>query len=1080
MMRWIVGASLKFRRLVIAVAAGMLVFGFMQLRNVPVDALPEFGSTMVEVRTEALGLSAVEVEQLITVPLEQDLLNGVAFLDQIYSESVPGLSSVVMTFEPGTPLLDARQVVAEKVAEAAVALPGVSAPPQMLQPLSSTSRVMAVRLSSDGLSPIEMSVLARWVIGPRLLGVEGVANVSIWGQRDRQLQVLVDPERLRGAEVSLQQVVNTTGNGLWVSPLTFLESSTPGTAGFLDTPNQRLTIRHVLPIQTPEELAQIPVEDDQGNAVIVDGEPLRLGEVAEVVEDHQPLIGDALFSDGRGLLLVVEKFPEANTLHVTQGVEEALEAMRPGLSGIQIDTSLFRPASNIETSIDNLGRTLLIGAVLFVIALALMFFEWRTALISAITILMSLVAAGIVLDVREATANMMVLAGLVMSLGVVVDDAITDVRNLAHQLHRHREEGGGTPAWRTVLEASLEMRSSVLYATLLVIAALLPAFFLEGQAGAFLPPLALSYLLAVAASMVVALTLTPALGMMLLSNSKVPRRESPVVRWFRRRYDRTIFGIVRHPRWGYAAVGIAVLTGLAALPFLVWSPSVTLKVTDLLVKWDAAPGTSLPEMNRVTAQAVRELVAVPGVSDVSAHVGRAVNSDQVVGINSGQIWVNVDPSADYEATIASLEEVLAGYPGLSHDVLTYPEDRVADVLQGTDEDIVVRIYGENGEVLRSKAQEVRGLLSGIEGVEHPTVELAPTEPTVEVEVDLQDAQRFAVKPGDVRRAAAILLSGLAVGNLFEEQKVFDVVVWGTPEIRQSLTDVRELLIDTPGGRYVRLGQVADVRIAPNPTVIRHESVSNYVDVSAGVAGRDVGSVVGDVERALAGVEFPLEHHAELRGAYADQQAARTRVLAVAVAAAIGIFLLLQAAFTSWGLAILVFVTLPLALVGGVLATLAAGGTIGLGSFAGFVAVLGIAARNGVLLIRRYQQLEHREGQPFGDELVLRGTRERLAPILTTAVATALALAPFVFAGDVAGLEIARPMAIVMSGGLVTSTLLALLVVPSLYLRHGFVAQRDTVAEDVTIVLPEVEGEVERDVEAEVESVSGAEGRGVDR
>jgi Cu/Ag efflux pump CusA len=1059
-MRRIVESSLKFRRLLVALAAGILIFGITQLRHMPVDELPEFGPTMVEVRTEALGLSAVEVEQLITVPLEQDLLNGVAFLDEIHSESVPGLSSVVMIFEPGTPLLDARQVVAEKVAEAAVALPGVSAPPQMLQPLSSTSRVMAVRLSSDRLSPIEMSVIARFTIGPRLLGVQGVANVSIWGQRDRQLQVLVDPERLRDANVSLQQIVNSTGNGLWVSPLTFLEASTPGTAGFIDTPNQRFGIRHELPVRTPEDLAQLPIEDDEGDAVIVDGEPLRLGDVSEVVEDHQPLIGDALFRDGSGLLLVVEKFPDASTVEVTEGVEEAFDAMRPGLSGIRIDTSLFRPASYIERSVDNLGTTLSIGAILLVLALALLFFEWRATLTAAMVILVSLVAAGVVLYVRDAAVNTMVLAGLVMGLGVVIDDAVIDVRNLVDRLRHQGEAASGTPVWRSVLQASLEMRSSVLYATLIVGAVLLPALFLEGQPGAFLPPIVLSYILAVVASMVVALTLTPALGMMLLSSASIEPRESPVARWLYRRYDSTFPAIIRRPRWGYAAVGIVSLLGLVTLPFLEGSSSVGLKETDLLVQWDAPPGTSLPAMNRVTADAVGKLGGLPGVRNVSAHVGRAVNSDQVVGINSGQIWVNLYPSADYETTFASIEEVLAGYPSLSHDVLTYPEERITDVLQGMDEDIVVRLYGANGEVLRSKAEEVRRRLAGIDGIAHPTVEVAPTEPTIEVEVDLANAQRFGVKPGDVRRSAAILLSGLAVGNLFEEQKVFDVVVWGTPDIRQSVTDVRELLIDTPGGGHVRLGQVADVRVSPNPTVIRHEAVSNYVDVSTTVEGRDFGPVATDVKRAIDGVSFPLEHHAEIRGGLAAEQASSSGILAVAVAAAIGIFLLLQAAFTSWRLAILVFATLPVALVGGMLAALVAGGTLTIGSFAGFVAVLGIAVRDGVLLIRRYQQLERQEGRPFGDDLVRNGTRERMAPILTTAVATAVTLAPLVVAGDVAGLEMARPMAIVILGGLVTSTLLALLVVPLLYLRHGFVAEVDEVAQDLTIVLPDVESEVE--------------------
>ncbi len=1060
MMRRVVASSLKFRRLVVVLAAGSIVFGITQLRHMPVDDLPEFGPTLVEVRTEALGLSAAEVEQLITVPLEQDLLNGIAFLDEIHSESVPGLSSVVMIFEPGTPLLDARQVVAEKVAEAAVALPGVSAPPQMLQPLSSTSRVMAVRLSSETLTPIEMSLLARWTIGPRLLGVPGVANVSIWGQRDRQLQVLVDPERLRDAGLTLQQIVETTGNSLWVSPLTFLEASTPGTAGFLDTPNQRLGIRHELPIETAEDLARIPIEGDEGGPIIVDGEPLRLGDVAEVVEDHQPLIGDAVFRDGQGLLLVIERFPDANTLEVTRGIEEAFDAMRPGLAGMEIDTSLFRPADSIETSTGTLVTALSIGGILLLLALALLFIEWRATVTCAIVILVSLIAAGSVLYVRGATVNIMVLAGLVLAIAVVVDDAVVDVRHIAERLRRRGEGRPGVPTWRIVLEASLEMRSSILYATMIGIAAVLPAFFLAGQAGAFMPPIVISYLLAIAASMVVALVLTPGLSLMLLSDGgPAEPREPPVVRWIQRRHETTLSRMTRRPRWGYAAIDIALVAGLATILFLDPSPAVRLKEDDLLIHWDAAPGTSLPAMNSVTSAAVDELGAVPGVRRVSAHVGRAVNSDQVVGINSGEIWVSLDPAADHDEAMAAIEAILAGYPDLSHRITTYPEDRITDVLEGRDEDVVVRLYGANIETLRAKADEVRALLSGIEGIERPRVELAPTEPTIQVQVDLQKAQRFGVKPGDVRRASAILLSGLAVGNLFEEQKVFDVVVWGAPEIRQSVTDVRELLIDTPSGGHVRLGQVADVRVVPNVTVIRHEAVSNYVDVSADVADRDVGAVVTDVRRAVGGLEFPLGYHGEVRGAYAGEHASRSRVLAVAVAAAIAMFLLLQAAFTSWRLATLVFVTTPLALVGGLLAALIAGGTIGLGSFAGLLVVLGIAARNGVLLIRRYQQLERREGEAFGDELILRGTRERLGPTLISAIATVVALAPLVIAGDVAGLEIARPMAIVTIGGLVTSTLLVLLVLPVLYRLHGFVAEKDAVAEDL-IVLPEPATEVE--------------------
>ncbi|HET9671824.1 MAG TPA: efflux RND transporter permease subunit [Actinomycetota bacterium] len=1058
MMRRIVASSLKFRRLVVAVAAGMIVFGVVQLSHQPVDRLPEFGSTIVEVRTEALGLSAVEVEQLITVPLEQDLLNGVPFVQDIHSESLPGLSSVVMIFEPGTQLLDARQVVQEKVAEAAVALPGVSAPPQMLQPYSSTSRVLAVRLSSDRLTPIEMSVLARWNIAPRLLGVPGVANVSIWGFRDRQVQVLVDPEELRDADLTLQQIVNSTGNSLWVSPLTFLEASTPGTAGFIDTPNQRFGIRHELPIKDANDLAQVPIEDDAGAAVIVDGEPVRLGDVATLVEDHQPLIGDTVFPDGRpGLMLVVEKLPDSNTVEVTEGVEEALEALRPGLSGMEIDTSLFRPADDVESSARNAVLALAIGGALALAALALLLFEWRSIVIAAAAIVSSLAAAAAVAAIRDITLNVMIVAGLVIALGIVIDDAVTGVRAIADRL-RSRGDDGGLPAWRVVLDASVAVRGSLLYATLIAGAAVLPGFFLDGQEGAFLPSVLISYVLLLGISLAVALVVTPALALMLLPGAS-EGSGSPVLRGLRARHAAAVTGAVHRPRWAYAGMGVALLVGLLMLPFLETSHAVRLRGTDLLVRWDAPPGTSLPAMNAVTAEAVERLNDVPGVDGVSAHVGRAIHSDQVVNVNSGEIWVGLDGSTTVEATTDRIEAILADYPDLSHRVTTYEEQRIDDVLGGRDRDVVVRVYGADHGILDEKAREVHSALTGIQGISGARIETAPTEPTIEVEVDLQRAQRFGVKPGDVRRASAILLSGLAVGNLFEEQKVFDVVVWGAPEIRRSVDDVEQLLIDTPTGDHVRLGDVADVRVVENPTVLRHEAVSNYVDVSADISGRSADDVVADVRTAVEAIDFPLEHHAEVRGSTIAAEGSGGTLLAVAITAALAIFLLLQAAFTSWRLAILALATLPFAAVGGIVAAAIGGGEIGLGAIAGLLAVVGLAARGGVLLIRGYQALERDGGEAFGDELVLRGTSDALVPTLTTSVATILALLPVVIAGDVAGLEIARPAAIVIVGGLVTSTLVTLFVLPALYRMHGFVSLRDGVADDL-VVLPEAQVEVE--------------------
>ena len=1057
MMRWIVGSSIKFRRLVVAIAVGLLVYGVLQLDDARTDILPEFQRPTVEVQTEALGLSAEEVEQLITVPLEQDLLVGIAFLDEIESVSMPGLSSVVMTFEPGTELLDARQVVAERLTQAVAAagLPQVAKPPQMIQPLSSTSRVAMVKLTSDELSPIEMSILSKWVIAPRLQGVEGVANVSIWGFRDRQLQVLVDPQRLNDANVTLNQIIETTGNALEVSPLSYLEAAVPGTGGFIDTLQQRLHVFHEQAISTAEELGQVPIVDAQGGGSSTGGSAQTLGDATELVEDHQPLIGDALCTDGDCLLLVVEKFPDANTPQVTTGIDEALDSLAPGLPGLNVDTSIYRPAEFIDTSFDNLRGAALIGAILLILVLGAFTFQWRSALVSTVAIAMSLAAAWLVLYFTDTTVNTMVLAGLVMALVVLIDDAVIDVDNVARRIRQQREQGDGTPAWQVVIDATLEMRSAILFATLMIVAVLLPAFFMEGEAGAFLPPIAASYLLAVVASIVVAVTVTPALGMMLLGDPSRERRESPVARWTQRMYD----GMARRtvPKLGpaVAVFAVFVVAGLVAVPFLDQSMRPVMQERDVVVRLDAQPGTSLQRMDEITAQAVNEFRSLPGIDDVGAHVGRAVQSDQIVNVNSAEVWVSVSEEADYEDTIASIESAATGLPDVSNDVLTYSEQRVTDVLGRGDDEIVVRVYGADQSILETKAEDVRATIAGIDGLENLRVELPAEEPTIEVQPDVARSEQYGLAPGDVRRAATTLLSGLVVGNLFEEQKVFDVAVWGVPEIRASETDVENLLIDTPSGELVPLGAVADVRIVPKPAVIRHESVDSYVDVTANVSGRDVGAVAGDVETALDQVAFPLEYHAEILGGFEEQAAARSRVIAVVVAGLIAIFLLLQAAFASWRLAILSFLTLPMALGGAALAAVATGGEITLGSVAGFVAVLAIAVRGVVVLVRHYQRLQA-DGGDFGADLVATATRDRVAPILTTALGAAVVFIPFAVSRGSAGFEVVGPMSVVILGGLITSTLLTLVVLPATYLRFGFVAEPDRSAEDLIVKIPDVD------------------------
>ncbi|TMH98901.1 MAG: efflux RND transporter permease subunit, partial [Betaproteobacteria bacterium] len=454
------------------------------------------------------------------------------------------------------------------------------------------------------------------------------------------------------------------------------------------------------------------------------------------------------------------------------------------------------------------------------------------------------------------------------------------------------------------------------------------------------------------------------------------------------------------------------------------------------------PGTSYAETYRITSRVSRELKTIPGVRNVGAHVGRAVTGDQVVGINSSQIWVSIDPAADYNKTLAAVRETIEGYPGSERSMHTYLRDKVSEVLTGTGTAIVVRLFGPKRDVLRQKAEEVTAALAGIRGISDLRAEDQVEEPHVQVKVDLDAAGKAGVKPGDVRRASATIFSGLTVGFLFEEQKIYDVVVWGAPETRHSLTNLRDLWVGKSDRQNVRLGDVAEVRIIPTPTVLKHESIAPYVDVVANVAGRDLGSVAEEVDDRLDKMQFPLEHNPKLLGEYAERQQAEQRMLWIAVAVAIGVFLLLQACFASWRLALIAFLALPAALAGGLLAALVSGGNISLGSLVGFLAVLGMAVRNGLLLIRHYQSLQVQEGLQFGEELVIRGALERLAAILTSSAAILVALLPLAVRGQIPGLEIVQPTAIVMIGGLIASTLMTLFVMPALYLAAGAPEERE--------------------------------------
>jgi Cu/Ag efflux pump CusA len=909
----------------------------------------------------------------------------------------------------------------------AAALPNVGTPPVMVQPTASTSRVAMVAMSSQDVSMVEMSVLARWQMRPRLMAIPGVSQVSIWGQRERQLQVQVDPARLQSNQVTLTQLIETTGNALWVSPLSFVEASTPGTGGFVETPNQRIGIQHVSPITTSDELADVAIEG-------VAGAPKRLGDVADVIEDHQPLIGDATREGERSLMLVIERFPDADVAAVTEDVEAALQAMSAGLTGIDVDTDVYRPATYLESGADRLGIAALIGGVLMLLVVGLVTWSWRIALTAFVAIATSMVAALYMLRLQDTPLTTMTVLGLAAVAAIVVDDVIGDM-SAVNTRARERRTAGHSALVALISAAVVGRRGPLAYATVITFVALVPLLFLTGPAGAFARPALLAFALAALASFLTALVVTPVLAV-LLARADGKHRADPFSGAVRAGYDR-VGGMVG--RVVPAVLGLAVLLAfvVAGLPSLRSGSLLPgLEDRNVLVRFEAAAGTSLAEMDRITGIAAGELRELPGVSAVGTHVGRAVGADEVVDVDASEVWVTVADDADYDATLDGVRAAVAGYPGLRGTVRTYADDRLTEVSASTGDDLVVRVTGEDYATLQATAEDVKDALKTVEGVISPEVEPMVTQPTVSVQVDLAAAQRVGLRPGDVRREASALISGLTVGSLYEQQAIFDVVVWGGPQTRASVELMKDMLVHTPSGQPVRLGDVATVGIASTPTVITHDGVRRTLDVTAEVRGRDAADVAAAASDRLRQMTFEDEYVAEVLGDSVERAAAARNVLLAAIATAVLAFLLLQAGTNSWRGAAVLFVSAPLAAGGALLAGHLVGGGWSIPVLAAVVATVALALRQSLVLVRRAQELHAARGEAEPAAALRAAARDQAAPVVITALATAALFMPAAFMGNGAGLEILQRFAVALLLGLITSILVVLVLVPSLFAAVG--------------------------------------------
>ena len=1016
MLKNLITKAVNGRIVVLLISILLVVFGLYNVRQIPLDVFPEFAPIKVEIQTEAPGLSTEETEQLISIPLEH-ALNGTPQLKTIRSKSVLGLSSVVLLFEEGTNLFQARQFVQERLALASSQLPTVAKAPVMLPPLSSLSRVLKIGVSSKNLSQIDISNLTVWTIRPRLMSVPGVANVAVWGQRDKQLQVVVNPDLLRANGISQQQVLAAVGNAASIE-----------SGGFVDSPNQRIPVRHTNLTSQPEELANIVVD-------FKNGAPILLGSIADIIVGAPPPIGDAVINNGDGLLLIVEKHPEANTLEVTKNVEAALQQLKPALQELDIDSSIFRPATFIERAIKNLLSALFLGALLVALILMIFLRNKRAALISICAIPLSLISAVLVLTAFHVSMNTMVIAGLVIAVGEVVDDAIIDVENILRRLKLNQLLDNPKSKLSVIVNASLEVRSAVVYATMIVMVVFFPILFLDGIAGAFFRPLAMAYLLAILASLLVAIIVTPALSFLLL-DGKHEDNESDFTQKLHSLYAKLLNFILSNPKRVYGTAGIALIAISISSLFLGSELLPKFKETDFLMHFLERPGASVEQMKKMSLRASNELLRIPGVRNFGAHIGRAEVADEVVGPNFTELWVSIDPDANYEKTVTAIENTMQGYSGIFTDVQTYLKERSKEVLSGTSSSIVVRLFGPDLSLLRQQADKIKLTMQSVDGISDLKIEPQVLVPQIEIRLKKAAAQQYGINTSDIRKVTSMVLKGTKVGEVYDAQQRIDVVVIGSPESKADIQAIRELPISSTFGPQLRVRDVADVYFVGMPNEIKRENVSRKIDIVANAKGRDLGSVASDVERKISALNFPTGYYPQFLGEHIAQRQASNMLLSLSVLMLLAIAVIVYVDFKDIRHTLIFLSSLPFSLMGGVLGVFISGGVLSLGSIVGFIAVLGIAARNGILLISHYRNLLLIEKLKVNTDIVKRGSQERLVPILMTALATSLALLPIVFKGPISGYEIEYPLAVVLVSGLLTSTILNLMIIPSLFLRFG--------------------------------------------
>ncbi|MHB8530126.1 MAG: efflux RND transporter permease subunit [Caulobacteraceae bacterium] len=1025
----VIGFAIRFRGIVMALSCLLVAYGVYALGHARFDVFPEFAPPQVAIQTEAAGLSPEQVEVLVTRPIET-AVNGLPGVQTLRSNSIQGLSVVNVLFDPKSDIYRDRQFVAERLAAATQQLPKGVQPPAIEPLTSSTSTVLAAGMTSPTRSLMDLRTVADWTVRLRLLAVPGVADVAVFGGQLRSVQIQVHPEKLIQYGLSLDDVLAAARQATGVRG-----------AGFIDTQNQRIAFQTEGQSLTAEEIARTVVFSQGVGRV-------TLGSVAAVVLAPEPPIGAAVVQGREGVILDVSEQYGANTVEVTKRVEAAIGDLQPALKaqGIVLQPDLFRPANFIDTATRNIQSSLILGGVLVVVVLFLFLFDLRTAAIACTAIPLSLLTAALVLQAMGLSLNTMTLGGLAIAIGEVVDDAVIGVENIVRRLHENRRLEHPRPEARVVFDAAFEVRSAVVYATLAVILVFLPVLALSGIAGRLFGPLGLAYILAVLASLVVALTVTPAMAMLLLAGRKREVADPPVGRRSRGRYEKLLAVITARPRTVIIAAVAFTLLGCSALPFFGANFIPELKEGHYIVHMNTAPGTSLGESVRLGARVARALMRIPGVRSVGQRVGRAERSNDTPGTNSSELEVDLKPlsAARSAEVLAEIRQTMAGFVGVNASVNTFLTERIEETLSGQTAPVAVNIFGDDLDVLDSKAQEVARVLGAVPGATGVQVQSPPGLPQLTIRLRAPDLERWGLDPVSVLDLIRAAYQGDVVGQTYDGSQVFNVITIFDAQSRGDVSRVGDLPLRTPTGTYVQLGQVADVFAASGRYQIQHEGARRLTTVTANVKGRDVASFVKAAKAAVAAqVKLPPGAYISFAGAADAQTRSQHDLIINALLAGVGIVLLLSVVTRNWRNLVLVLINMPFALAGGVLAVLVTGGTLSLGALVGFVTLFGITLRNSIMMISHFEHLVAVEGRTWGLATAIEGAADRLVPILMTSLVTALGLLPLAIGRGDPGREIEGPLAVVILGGLMTSMVLNLLVLPTLALAFGrFEAKRD--------------------------------------